>query len=171
MWELAYPSLAFSGLISPASLRMQPEGAQPEASPPEFRTSSQGNTKCRTSDRLRRAIAESPEPSDAPPTARRTLTRNSPQRGSSREMTPSEGTQVVKYTRTGRVSRANKGKRVHYCEECGKVRCSPSSLAAGRSVHFVIAITSEHSCDARFYAQRTIWRYRLSSHRMFLLNQ
>lgn len=37
--------------------------------------------------------------------------------------TPPEAAQpgTIKYTRTGRVSKATKGQRVHHCEECGKV--------------------------------------------------
>lgn len=54
--------------------------------------------------------------------------RRSPQRiGSSRERrsemerSPSPAGSV-RYTRTGRVSKAAKGQRVHACDECGKVR-------------------------------------------------
>lgn len=36
-------------------------------------------------------------------------------------MTPPESSESIKYTRTGRVSKATKGQRVHHCEECGKV--------------------------------------------------
>lgn len=123
---------------------MQPGRAQPgPASSSESRTLSRANIKRRTSDRSRRAIAEPPESSDAPPTARRTLTKNSPQQGSSREMTPSEGIEVIKYTRTGRVSRANKGKRVHDCEECGKVRYFSFSGRNGSVQCVVVAITSD----------------------------
>ncbi|KAK5731086.1 hypothetical protein LTR15_001024 [Elasticomyces elasticus] len=57
----------------------------------------------------------------------RPLSRASPQRqGSSREndmqrsSTPPEGGSI-RYTRTGRVSKATKGQRVHQCEECGKL--------------------------------------------------
>lgn len=107
---------------------MQPESRQPEISSPEQNTLSQSDRKRRTSDRSIRAVPERSEPSNAPATARRTVTRNSPQLGSSREMTPSEELEAIKYTRTGRVSRANKGKRVHHCEECGKVRCLRSHL-------------------------------------------
>ncbi|KAK3070104.1 hypothetical protein LTR53_011046, partial [Teratosphaeriaceae sp. CCFEE 6253] len=55
-----------------------------------------------------------------------TLARASPHHhGSSREneamrsSTPPDHASV-RYTRTGRVSKANKGQRVHQCEECGK---------------------------------------------------
>jgi len=37
-----------------------------------------------------------------------------------RSSTPPEGSSV-RYTRTGRVSKATKGQRVHHCDECDKV--------------------------------------------------
>lgn len=107
---------------------MQPESRQPEVPSPAHDTLPQSNRRRRTSDRSIRAVPESSELSNAPIAARRPLTRNSPQQGSSREMTPSDGLEAIKYTRTGRVSRANKGKRVHQCEECGKVSCPRSYL-------------------------------------------
>ena len=48
-------------------------------------------------------------------------------------MTPPEGSVSVKYTRTGRVSKATKGQRIHHCEECGKVSY-PNPLLIGVTV-------------------------------------
>lgn len=42
---------------------------------------------------------------------------------------------TVRYTRTGRVSKATKGQRVHGCEECGKV-CTGSFELTLHAVHF-----------------------------------
>lgn len=103
---------------------MQADAPEEVPSAPEQNTVSQNNNKRRftTTDRSTRTISEQqPESSGAPSTGRRTLTRSSPQRGSSREMTPPESAGTIKYTRTGRVSKATKGQRVHNCEECGKV--------------------------------------------------
>jgi hypothetical protein len=43
--------------------------------------------------------------------------------GLNRSSTPPDasGTGSVKYTRTGRISKAAKGQRIHHCDECGKV--------------------------------------------------
>ena len=41
-----------------------------------------------------------------------------------------EASGSIKYTRTGRVSKATKGQRVHHCEECGKVSLSLKVHAA-----------------------------------------
>jgi len=65
----------------------------------------------------------------APPSTLTPSGRSPLKRGSSRESemhrssTPPEGSSsgAVKYTRTGRVSKAAKGQRVHDCDECGKV--------------------------------------------------
>ena len=51
-----------------------------------------------------------------------TSTSPRPQTGSPRDMSGTDGPGAVKYTRTGRVSKATKGQRVHQCDECGKVR-------------------------------------------------
>lgn len=54
--------------------------------------------------------------------------------GSSRDTMISSGTPPnatgLKYTRTGRVSKAFKGERVHGCDECGKVGHATSNPAA-----------------------------------------
>ena len=75
------------------------------------------------------------ESTDAPSSSRSRPILNQPpsQRGSSRDTnemhrstTPPEASSsgTIKYTRTGRVSKATKGQRVHHCEECGKVCCA-----------------------------------------------
>jgi len=64
-----------------------------------------------------------------PQTTLRPSERSPLKRGSSRESdmhrssTPPDGSSsgAIKYTRTGRVSKATKGQRVHQCDECGKV--------------------------------------------------
>ncbi|KAF2726241.1 hypothetical protein K431DRAFT_4819 [Polychaeton citri CBS 116435] len=82
---------------------------------------------------------------DAPSasSSHQTLTGVSPRPGSppdsgtmQRSASPEEGGSGLRYTRTGRVSRALKGQRVHHCEECGKVRISipvPIKRTPGRS--------------------------------------
>ncbi len=87
-------------------------------------TQHRGSKRRRTSDRTELTVPS--EASDATSTARGSLMTSSPQPGSSREMSPPEGTGPVKYTRTGRVSKATKGQRIHQCDECGKV-CSSQS--------------------------------------------
>ena len=100
---------------------MQPEPSETPLPGPDER-----NKRRRTSGHS--TIPERPESSNALPTGRPTLTRSSPQRGSSREMTPPEGSSTIKYTRTGRVSKATKGQRVHHCDDCGKVSaCVPGA--------------------------------------------
>jgi hypothetical protein len=91
---------------------------------PDDETFSQGNKRRRTSDRSTRTTQDL-NPAKTPPMGRRTLTTSSPQRGSSRDLTPPESAGTIKYTRTGRVSKATKGQRVHHCEECGKVGSFP----------------------------------------------
>lgn len=99
---------------------MQSETPDRAPSGPDDDTHSQANKRRRTSDRSTRTTQDL-ESLNAPPMGRRTLTTSSPQRGSSRDMTPPESAGSIKYTRTGRVSKATKGQRVHHCDECGKV--------------------------------------------------
>ncbi len=101
---------------------MQSETPDRAPSGPDDDTLSQGNKRRRTSERSTRT-SQDLEIANAPPMARRTFTTSSPQRGSSRDMTPPESAGSIKYTRTGRVSKATKGQRVHQCDECGKVSC------------------------------------------------
>ena len=104
---------------------MEREATQPQPSSPDYNALSHSNKRRRTRDQPTKVIQEQSESSNAPAAARRTLGRPSPEPNSSREMTPAEGLGAIKYTRTGRVSRANKGKRVHLCEDCGKVSSCP----------------------------------------------
>ena len=110
--------------VTSQSPNMQSEAPEQSPSALDEDNLSQGNKRRRTSERAARTIPEQPESSNALSTGRRMLTTSSPQRGSSREMTPPEGAGTIKYTRTGRVSKAAKGQRVHQCDECGKVSCS-----------------------------------------------
>ena len=100
---------------------MQSEAPGQRPSGPDDDNLSQSNKRRRTSERSTRTIPEPSESSNALATGRRTLTKASPQSGSSRDMTPPESEGAIKYTRTGRVSKATKGQRVHHCDECGKV--------------------------------------------------
>ena len=93
---------------------MQPELSERSSPRPDG-----SNKRRRTSGHS--TVPEPSESSNALPAGRRTLTTSSPQRGSSREMTPPESSNTIKYTRTGRVSKAAKGQRVHHCDDCGKV--------------------------------------------------
>lgn len=101
---------------------MQSETPDRAPSGPDDDTLSQSNKRRRTSERSTRTPQDL-ELANTPLMGRRTLTTSSPQRGSSRDMTPPESAGSIKYTRTGRVSKATKGQRVHHCDECGKVSC------------------------------------------------
>lgn len=94
-----------------------------------------GSDQSRVDKRPRPSSRESPdlEPTSVPSSSRSrpTLNQTPSLRGSSRDTndmhrstTPPEASSsgTIKYTRTGRVSKATKGQRVHHCEECGKVR-------------------------------------------------
>jgi hypothetical protein len=70
---------------------------------------------------------------------RRTSSQSLTQRTSSRDTiemnrssTPPDtsSTGSIKYTRTGRISKAAKGQRIHHCDECGKVSASSSGLTS-----------------------------------------
>jgi len=101
----------------------------------------------RQSEHSPRTTTEEPETSTLPSGSEtdRTL-RGSPQkRGSSRERdmqrssTPPESSaSTIRYTRTGRVSKASKGQRVHSCDECGKV-CPHQCAADVLPLHAQIA--------------------------------
>ena len=123
---------------------MQSERSEQIPSGPEDDTLSQTSKRRRTYERSTRSNLERSESSNALSTGRRTLTTSSPQRGSSRDMTPPEGTGSIKYTRTGRVSKATKGSRVHHCDECGKVsrNCAwlPRSVTSAPSQAYATAL-------------------------------
>jgi len=112
---------------------MQSE-APPEQGPSvkhEQETTPSPRTKRRRqSEHSPRTTTEEPEPSALPSGSEtdRTLKGSPQKRGSSRERdmqrssTPPESSvSTIRYTRTGRVSKASKGQRVHSCDECGKV--------------------------------------------------
>lgn len=121
---------------------MQPEAPSEQGSSAaqEQETTSPATTskRRRQSDRSPRASPQQSESSNAPSgsglqsTTLRPSERSPTRRGSSRESdmhrssTPPEGSSsgTIKYTRTGRVSKATKGQRVHHCDECGKVSCA-----------------------------------------------
>ena len=91
-----------------------------------------GTKRRRQSGRNTKTSTEQPESSNVPSSSRSRKSLKAPNepRGSSRDpsdamqrsSTPPESTGSIKYTRTGRVSKAAKGQRVHTCDECGKVR-------------------------------------------------
>ena len=41
-----------------------------------------------------------------------------------RSVSPSDAADRIRLTKTGRVSKASKGQRVHHCDECGRVSWS-----------------------------------------------
>ena len=114
---------------------MQPEAASPGQGPSTILKAESDSPTIAPpprSPRSARSVSEQPPESTEEPVASGTgpLPPGSPQlHGSSRESemqrssTPPDG-DSIRYTRTGRVSKATKGQRVHQCEECGKVRRS-----------------------------------------------
>ena len=126
---------------------MQSETPDRAPSAPDDDTLSQGNKRRRTSERSTRTPQDL-ELANAQPMGSRTLI-NSPQRGSSRDMTPPESAGSIKYTRTGRVSKATKGQRVHHCDECGKVSCH------GISCHHLVMSSSSHCGIDKRWSHRT----------------
>ncbi|KAF2861305.1 hypothetical protein K470DRAFT_256976 [Piedraia hortae CBS 480.64] len=52
--------------------------------------------------------------------------------------------ETVKYTRTGRVSKATKGRRVHYCDDCGKTYTRAEHLRRHQQNHK----PGNYPCDA-----------------------
>ena len=117
----------------------RPPNMQPEAPPSEEGSSTiletegapKGTKRRRPSPRNSKSDSEQSAESTREPVAPGTETLSTaagPQiDGSSRQndttmrsSTPPEGGSI-RYTRTGRVSKATKGQRVHQCEECGKL--------------------------------------------------
>lgn len=145
---------------------MQSEPPDRVPSGPDDDGFSQGNKRRRTSDRSTRTTQDL-DPANTPPMGRRTLTTSSPQRGSSRDLTPPESAGTIKYTRTGRVSKATKGQRVHHCDECGKVgSCYITALrlstwndgattrSGGRQSHRTNSVSRSHSRTNPFRRER-----------------
>lgn len=114
---------------------MQSSGpAQPGPLAPDEEVSSQHIIKRRRTSELSSAFSliDQHESITTMPAAQRTANM----RDSSRESSsPPDDAKSVRYTRTGRVSRANKGQRVHHCEECGNV--SDSSFPSTKDVDVV----------------------------------
>jgi hypothetical protein len=136
----------------PAEPSEQPGSSAPDAADAARRSSTSSNKRRRTSDRSSLTIPESSDANHARGSASpRALIQNSPQMapGSSRDMTPPpEGSGSIKYTRTGRVSKATKGQRVHHCEDCGKVsacldpHCVGAALPSSCLTRFLAALQS-----------------------------
>ena len=113
----------FGSCVEPYRLAIPNMPSEPPdrvPSAPQDDNSSQGSKRRKASRRSPRTPHE-PDNANDSSMGRRTLSTSSPQRGSSRDMTPPESAGSIKYTRTGRVSKATKGQRVHHCDDCGKV--------------------------------------------------
>jgi hypothetical protein len=77
----------------------------------------------RTTERSRATEPDdSLKPLDMPLRTRRASASSRASDMMPRSATSPEASDVVRRTKTGRVSKAIKGQRVHYCDECGKVR-------------------------------------------------
>jgi hypothetical protein len=96
---------------------MQPStSGETSLAPDGDELSTQSNQRRRTSSGRASLLHPSDQANNLP-----SMANSSPRRASSRELSPNDGSDPVKYTRTGRVSKATKGQRVHNCDECGKV--------------------------------------------------
>lgn len=101
---------------------------QRKSSLPEDKGGPISNKRRRTSDRPRSLAPpdQQANANDAQSPGHSMLTSVSPQRASSRDVSPSdEVSGSIRYTRTGRVSKATKGQRVHQCHHCSKVSDIP----------------------------------------------
>jgi hypothetical protein len=107
--------------------------------PPDQEPNTPASKRRRQSPRSAKSSPEDADSSRNGPSASdsgtATLKKPAPsKRGSSRgsdmqrSPTPDE-TGAIKYTRTGRVSKATKGRRVHHCDECGKVCLYPAGFS------------------------------------------
>lgn len=124
-----------------------PDPADPTPSTREQENPSQSTIHQYPSSSSRPSRSPGAESSNAPgsSTGRRALRQPPRLRGSSRDTnemqrstTPPDASSsdAIKYTRTGRVSKATKGHRVHHCEECGKV-CIISGQAKRSPILFI----------------------------------
>ena len=59
-----------------------------------------------------------------------------------RSSSPTSAVSTVKYTRTGRVSKATKGQAIHHCDDCGKV-CRTLRLDLTACV--ILTVSSRHT--------------------------
>ncbi|KAF2169137.1 hypothetical protein M409DRAFT_20364 [Zasmidium cellare ATCC 36951] len=112
------------------------------------------------------------ESSNAPgsSTGQRALKQPSRLRGSSRDTnemqrstTPPEASSAdaIKYTRTGRVSKATKGHRVHHCEECGKTYTRAEHLRRHQQNHKPGAFPCDYpGCGRSFYREDLLVRHK-----------
>ncbi|KAF7188630.1 Zinc finger protein [Pseudocercospora fuligena] len=112
------------------------------------------------------------ESTDAPSSSRSRPILNQPpsQRGSSRDTnemhrstTPPEASSsgTIKYTRTGRVSKATKGQRVHHCEECGKTYTRAEHLRRHQQNHKPGAFPCDvPGCGRSFYREDLLIRHK-----------
>ncbi|KAK4627371.1 hypothetical protein CLAFUR0_04680 [Fulvia fulva] len=112
------------------------------------------------------------QPGDETPSmrGRDTLIRPQGLRGSSRDTadmyrssTPPERSNSgsIKYTRTGRVSKATKGQRIHHCEECGKTYTRAEHLRRHQQNHKPGAYPCDWpSCGRSFYREDLLVRHK-----------
>lgn len=70
----------------------------------------------RTTERPLADTEDCLKPVEASSSKRRTSTSTM-----ERSASPTDAAERIRLTKTGRVSKASKGQRVHHCEECGKV--------------------------------------------------
>ncbi|TKA70088.1 hypothetical protein B0A55_08023 [Friedmanniomyces simplex] len=150
---------------------------EPESTPPgqSASTKLKGESDSPTtaprppSPRPARSVSEQPPPPTNEPVASGTgpLPTDSPQRhGSSREnemqrsSTPPDGGSI-RYTRTGRVSKATKGQRVHQCEECGKLYTRAEHLRRHKQNHKPGAFVCDiPGCGRSFYREDLLIRHK-----------
>lgn len=90
-----------------------------------------------------------------------------PQRGSSRgsdmqrSSSPSAQGGPIRYTRTGRVSKATKGQRVHSCDECGKTYTRAEHLRRHQQNHKPGAFPCDvPRCGRSFYREDLLIRHK-----------
>ena len=80
---------------------------------------------------------------------------------SSQEVKPPQSTDGVKYTRTGRVSKATKGQRVHHCETCGKTYTRVEHLRQHQQNHVPGAFVCDvPGCEGSFYREDLLTRHK-----------
>ncbi|KAK1075688.1 hypothetical protein LTR74_000096 [Friedmanniomyces endolithicus] len=151
---------------------MQPEAASPGQGPSTILKAESDSPTIAPpprSPRSARSVSEQPPESTEEPVASGTgpLPPGSPQlHGSSRESemqrssTPPDG-DSIRYTRTGRVSKATKGQRVHQCEECGKLYTRAEHLRRHKQNHKPGAFVCDiPHCGRSFYREDLLIRHK-----------
>ncbi|SMR44095.1 unnamed protein product [Zymoseptoria tritici ST99CH_3D1] len=81
-----------------------------------------------------------------------------------RSMTPTDGSSTgsIKYTRTGRVSKAAKGQRIHHCDECGKTYTRAEHLRRHQQNHKPGAFPCDvEGCGRSFYREDLLTRHKI----------